>query len=135
MVHQIHSANYQVCGFGNSIHDFTDLRFPGHLNNCEGCHEPDTYYPVDGTVVQATTFDAGDRTTLADDRAVSPNASACSACHTSSLATVHMEQNGGDFNAGKTAEGTIVSAGVETCGLCHGPGRVADVKRMHGVGP
>jgi OmcA/MtrC family decaheme c-type cytochrome len=135
MIHQIHSANYTACGFGNSIHDFTDLGFPGHLDNCEGCHLPDTYYPVDGAVVQATTFDAGDRTTLADDRAVSPNSSACSACHTSPLAREHMEQNGGDFDAGKTAEGTIVSTGVETCSLCHGPGRVADVKRMHGLDP
>jgi OmcA/MtrC family decaheme c-type cytochrome len=135
MIHQIHSANLTVCGFGNSIHDFTDLRFPGKLNNCEGCHRPNTYYPVDGALVQATTVDAGDRTTLADDRAVSPNASACSACHTDSLAKVHMEQNGGDFNAGKTAEGAMISAGVETCALCHGPGRVADVKRMHGVSP
>ena len=69
MIHQIHSANAQVCGFGNSVNDFTDLRFPGKLNNCEGCHRPNTYYPVDGLRVQATTFDAGDRTTLADDRA------------------------------------------------------------------
>jgi OmcA/MtrC family decaheme c-type cytochrome len=133
MIHQIHSANAQVCGFGNSIHDFTDLGFPGHLNNCAGCHAPDSYYPVDGAVIQATTFDANDRTTLEDDRAVSPNASACSACHTSSLARVHMEQNGGDFNAGKTEEGAIVSAGVESCAVCHGPGRVGDVKLMHGV--
>jgi OmcA/MtrC family decaheme c-type cytochrome len=134
MIHQIHSANYQVCGFNNSIHDFTDLRFPGRLNNCEGCHRPDTYYPVDGTRVQATTVVAGDRTTLADDRAVSPNASACSGCHTDTLAREHMEQNGGDFNAGKTVEGTMISTGVETCVLCHGPGRIADVKLMHGVG-
>ncbi len=133
MIHQIHSANAQVCGFGNSIHDFTDLRFPGQLNNCEGCHRANTYYPVDGLRVQATTVDAGDRTTLADDRAVSPNASACSACHTASLARVHMEQNGGDFDAGKTAEGTLVSAGTETCVVCHGPGRSADVKLMHGL--
>jgi OmcA/MtrC family decaheme c-type cytochrome len=138
MIHQIHSAQFKVCGFNNSINDFTDLRFPGHLDNCENCHKPNTYYPVDGSVVQATTYDAGDRTTLADDHAISPNAAACSACHSSEddpLARVHMEQNGADFNAGKTAEGTIVSSGVESCAICHGPGRIADVKLMHDVGP
>ena len=134
MVHQIHSANYQVCGFNNSIHDYTDLGFPGKLNNCQGCHRADTYYPVDASRIQATTFDAGDRTTLADDRAVSPNASACSGCHTEALAREHMQLNGGDFNAGKTVEGTTISTRVETCALCHGPGRIADVKVMHGVG-
>jgi OmcA/MtrC family decaheme c-type cytochrome len=133
MIHQIHSANAKVCGFANSIHDFTDLRFPGKLNNCEGCHRPGTYYPVDGALVQATSILTFDRTRLDDDVAVSPNASACSGCHTDSLAHVHMEQNGGDFNAGKTAEGVMISAGVETCALCHGPGRIADVKLMHGL--
>jgi OmcA/MtrC family decaheme c-type cytochrome len=134
MIHQIHSANFQVCGFGNSVDDFTDLRFPGKLNNCEGCHRPNTYFPVDGAFVQATTFDANDRTTLADDRAVSPNATVCSSCHTDTVAREHMQLNGGDFNAGKTVEGTMISSSIETCALCHGPGRVADVKLVHGVG-
>jgi cytochrome c553 len=84
--------------------------------------------------VQATTFDANDRTTLADDRAVSPNAAVCSSCHTDTVAREHMQLNGGDFNAGKTVEGTMISSSIETCALCHGPGRVADVKLVHGVG-
>ena len=29
---------------------------------------------------------------------------------------------------------TLISTGTETCALCHGPGRIADVKLMHGVG-
>jgi hypothetical protein len=45
-----------------------------------------------------------------------------------------MVQNGGDFAAGKDDSGAIISSGSETCQLCHGPGRTADVKVMHSVG-
>jgi hypothetical protein len=44
-----------------------------------------------------------------------------------------MMQNGGDFAAGKAADGTLISSSVETCTLCHGPGRSVDVKEVHGV--
>jgi hypothetical protein len=44
-----------------------------------------------------------------------------------------MKQNGGDFNATKAADSSLISSGVETCVLCHGPGRTADVGVMHGV--
>ena len=44
-----------------------------------------------------------------------------------------MQQNGGDFNATKAADGSLVSAQTETCNVCHGPGRTADVKVMHNV--
>ena len=65
---------------------------------------------------------------------ISPNASVCSSCHVSDLAKTHMEQNGGDFAATKAADSTLISSGVESCALCHGPGRSADVKEVHGVG-
>jgi len=45
-----------------------------------------------------------------------------------------MKQNGGDFEATKAADSTLISTGVETCVLCHGPGRSADVGEVHGVG-
>jgi hypothetical protein len=45
-----------------------------------------------------------------------------------------MRQNGGDFAAGKNDSGTLISSGAETCELCHGPGRIGDVKSVHGVG-
>jgi len=134
MVHQIHAGATGVCGFRNSAHDYSHVVYPGKLNNCEGCHLPGTYYPVDPAALLATTVDAGaDRSTLADDVAISPNAAVCSACHTSELAQVHMEQNGADFAAGKDDTGTLISSGTESCVICHGPGKTADVKAMHKV--
>jgi OmcA/MtrC family decaheme c-type cytochrome len=138
MVHGIHAAGkikkpYDVCGFGNRTHTY-DFPYPGRLNNCEGCHLADTYYPVDPANVFGTTVDVNDPAILTDDRVVSPNTSVCSACHIEALDIEHMEQNGGDFMATKAADGSLVSAGVETCVVCHGPGRTADVKEMHHVG-
>jgi len=142
MIHAMHAsghpsddigAQYDVCGYGNSAHSF-NFHTPGKVENCEGCHAPGTYYPVDPSEVLGTTFDAGaDLSTPIDDRVVSPNTAVCSACHVSDLAADHMVQNGGDFNATKLADSTLVSSGSETCALCHGEGRSADVEVMHKV--
>jgi OmcA/MtrC family decaheme c-type cytochrome len=137
MVHAIHASGeigvpYSACGFsGPATFDFL---YPGKLNNCEGCHLADTYYPVDPDAVRPTTIDTGaDLATPVDDLVTSPNASVCSACHTSSLAAEHMRQNGAVFGATRASDGTAVNE-AETCQLCHGPGRSADVKQVHGVG-
>ena len=142
MVHRIHAGNVGVCGYRNSAHDYTHVVYPGKLNNCEGCHLAGTYYPVDPTAVMATTVDAapgtngldGDRSSLLDDVAISPNSAVCSSCHMSDLARNHMTQNGGDFDARKDETGAMISSGNETCQLCHGPGASVDVGVMHGVG-
>ena len=138
MIHAIHASGdietpYDVCGFGNRPVSL-DFKYPGKLQNCEGCHQEGTYYPVDPAKVLGTTVDANDPAIFTDDVVVSPNSSACSACHNSDLAKVHMTQNGGDFTATKTADSTLVSSGVESCQLCHGEGRSSDVKEAHGVG-
>ena len=138
MIHRLHAGGatgeaYDVCGFGNRPHSF-DFTFPGHLNNCEGCHLPGSYYPVDPTEVLGTTVDTGlDLASPTDDTVISPNSAVCSTCHVSDLAKTHMEQNGGDFAATKAADSALISSGVESCQLCHGPGRSADVEKMHSV--
>ena len=135
MVHRIHAGNVGVCGYRNSAHDYTNVVYPGRLNNCEGCHLEGTYYPVDPSAVLGTSVDSGDdRSALADDTVISPNSAVCSSCHTTDLARNHMIQNGGDFDASKTEDGALVSSGNETCQLCHGPGGSADTAVMHGVG-
>jgi OmcA/MtrC family decaheme c-type cytochrome len=138
MVHAIHAggiANYKVCGYNNTGYDFSGVTYPGKLNNCEGCHLPDTYYPPDAATALATTFDAApDRATPLGDRAVSPASTVCSTCHTSGSSRVHMELNGGSFDTIKAADSTTPGAPLETCATCHGPGRSADVKTVHGIG-
>ena len=139
MIHLLHASGetgvpYEVCGFGNSTHIY-NVEYPGALNNCEGCHEPGGYYPVDPAAVLGTTVDVGaDPASPIDDVVISPNASVCSSCHVSDLAKTHMEQNGADFAATKAADSTLISSGAESCQLCHGEGRSAGVDEVHGVG-
>ena len=58
---------------------------------------------------------------------VSPITSVCFACHDTSPAMAHFEINGGSvYQARSTALNT-----VETCIVCHGPGRIADIKEVH----
>src|SRR5210317_1875266 len=142
MIHALHAADftkepYEACGFrfpsGGTAHTF-DFVYPGKLNNCEGCHVENGFYPVDPTAVLGTTVDANDPADVTDDVVVSPNTAVCSSCHVSDLAANHMMQNGGDFNATKDADSNLVSSGSETCQLCHGPGASADTAVMHGVG-
>lgn len=137
MIHRIHAGGatgvpYEVCGFGNVPHTY-DFAYTGALNNCEGCHRTDTYYPVDTTVVNGPTVDAVDPALYTDDVAVSANASVCGGCHVGAAAAGHMRLNGADYNAGKDAGGRLVSSSLETCTLCHGPGRISDVKEVHNV--
>jgi OmcA/MtrC family decaheme c-type cytochrome len=142
MIHAIHSgpaAEYVVCGNGNSVHDYREVHYPGKLNNCEGCHVPPTstntsYYGRDPATVLSVSIDAGvDRTVLGNDElGISPTTAACAGCHTGSLALAHMRQNGGVIGGAKQANGAVVNA-AETCAICHGPGRSADTRQVHGV--
>ena len=137
MAHAIHAGarvDYEVCGFRNSVHRYGDVVYPGRLNNCEGCHLPGTYYPADPGERLGTTIDVGTLADPTDDTVISPNTAACYGCHADTIAVEHMRQNGGDFEAGKTADSALVSNETETCVLCHGAGTIADVEEAHGVG-
>ena len=57
----------------------------------------------------------------------SPVSTACFACHDSPTDRAHIELNGGSiYMPRSTALGTL-----ETCLICHGTGRVADIKVVH----
>ncbi len=141
-----------VYGFGGSANDFSHIRFPGILNDCTTCHLAGTYEltgkweiptasgvlgsslltapSLPSLVVGAPTFSAqlGDQT---DDLNVTPTASVCSSCHDGQVAMSHMQLNGALFAATQATINTGLT--LEACAICHGPGRLADVKVMHGV--
>jgi OmcA/MtrC family decaheme c-type cytochrome len=142
MIHAIHAGTYDSCG-----NDLTGLtRYPGKLNNCEGCHAEDTFYPVAQTEVLASTLlNGADIANPELDINVSPNKTACVGCHTESPDLVHMWDRGSSFNeladvAGwpvvqlvEQVDGTLISGNVETCGDCHGKGAPYDIRVLHGV--
>ncbi|MGW8228954.1 MAG: OmcA/MtrC family decaheme c-type cytochrome [Gammaproteobacteria bacterium] len=149
--HGFREKGIVIYGYGGNAHDFGHVRFPGILNDCTTCHNAGTYEltgkwetptqnpptPNDilassmETVPTATDVATYD-TEIADqtnDLTNSPTAAVCSACHDSSLAKVHMEDQGGaQFNVLQSE-----ITGRETCSICHGPGKIADVKVVHGV--
>jgi OmcA/MtrC family decaheme c-type cytochrome len=151
LIHSIHGATkrvnpFVVYGFGGTAYDFSMAEFPGRPQRCETCHFEDTYYPMEdttgrlgvtvssgSTVIQRSPSlvltPAGANLDHADDQNISFAAAACGACHDSSLTKNHMELNGALFTALQT---TLSTSTPETCAICHGPGRSADVKVVHG---
>jgi OmcA/MtrC family decaheme c-type cytochrome len=151
MIHAIHDgsvrgaagAPFVIYGFGGSVNNFTDVVYPGQLNRCDACHVSTSYYPVDDTAVQATTFLTGlskqspNPTSVGNPIATSANMAVCSACHVDAVTKSHMLQNGGSTAVTKDAEGRTIPSpnpvNVETCSVCHGAGGVADVKVVHNI--
>ena len=59
---------------------------------------------------------------------LSPTVSVCSACHDSPDAISHCKSNTGSFYQARSA---ATSATSETCLVCHGTGRTADIAVVH----
>jgi len=58
---------------------------------------------------------------------ISPITGACSACHDTPVAVAHFRANGGSFYAPRPVDGAL-PANVEQCLICHGNGKVADIR-------
>lgn len=146
MIHGIHAADMRANAYtfvrdrgtsGVYYYNWSEVTFPGILNNCTTCHKDGAFTPpVDANALPTTvvTSDGNPATTVAQDRAslpnaadtvISPNASACVYCHDSDLAKDHMLQNGAYYGARSSYVAN------ETCALCHGAGRSADVEIVH----
>ena len=148
--HGFREKGYGIQGRNAGIANFTDfghIRFPGILNDCTTCHNTGTYElagkweaPLQNGILAVTvravpdpiasgTF-AAQNADQSNDLMTTPTAAVCSACHDGALAEQHMKSIGGAKFGVKQAE---IDTSYETCSVCHGPGRVSDVKVVHGV--
>ena len=134
LIHKIHRGEnleqkpYLVYGFGSgspgyTVHDFSEVRFPGDLRICESCHVdgselippyPDTALPTLRTQLDPATGDP----VPADPPQTEPITAVCTACHDSDAAIAH-------------AETQTAPDGAESCPVCHAEGRDVAVSVVH----
>jgi nitrate/TMAO reductase-like tetraheme cytochrome c subunit len=154
LIHAIHGGEARgeesplrfVRDRGNSgafYYDFSEVTYPQReKSNCLACHIAGTYDAqlIDNALpsIQATvgvSFPADTRDEVLAARKATPNSTdfvstpitaTCTGCHTSELAAIHIEQNGGAISVQRQDVSEI-----ETCTICHGPGRSADVTVIH----
>ena len=116
MIHRIHTgenlgAPFVIYGYGGSVNDFSDVRFPGDRRNCTACH-------VNGS--QELPLAAG-HLNVQDPRGllnpVGPTTAACTSCHTEIFAASHALAN--------------TNALGESCAACHSPEDQFSVDQVH----
>jgi len=122
MIHRLHTGAalidnqpYIIYGFNNSVHDFSEVVFPGNRAVCETCHIEGSYTLPLAAGVQPTTI-TQDETLVSSTL---PIVAACTACHDNQAAKGHAALQTTDD-------------GLETCAVCHGPNREFDVDEVHG---
>ena len=144
MVHAIHAANYVAYGFGNRAHDYSGVTYPQAISNCNACHVPGTYFASPENARPVTINTIGNDGDWTNDVAITPTSAACWSCHRAAPAEIaeatrnHIQVSGGyipdptDTSVPKSvlAERSN-SAYIETCVICHGSGRIADVEVAH----
>ena len=65
------------------------------------------------------------------DRVTTPFAAACTSCHDRPAAKAHITLNGGVVNGTRAGARPTGVEDVESCAVCHGPGREFDAARIH----
>ncbi len=161
LIHGIHSADDRSRPFQHvrgpsrqGYYDWSEITFPrgASTSNCGLCHEDDSFeLPLADdllpTVVRTTQQpDGQDASNMAVEAAFSgvPNpedwvnsltAGTCIGCHTSQAAMAHMELNGGQITQADSTtwftNRSMLMQNLESCEICHGPGRTSDVSVVH----
>jgi OmcA/MtrC family decaheme c-type cytochrome len=149
MIHSIHASHARNQHFqfvrdrGNSgvfYYDFSHVTYPGILNRCDTCHTPDGYSTAIPENALAGTWKVpgvtGDRAGIVaarnavpnvEDLVTTPTAAACGSCHDGTQALNHMRLTGALIAVPRS----MLPANAESCNVCHGEGRLADVAEVH----
>ena len=137
-------------------YDWSEVTFPrgASTSDCQLCHLDGSYdlplmHGLLATTVRTTGVPDGSDPSVPDvedafvavpnptDWINTPTASSCFDCHTSLEAMAHMEQNGALLSVPSVPIGTYWSnrsdlgTTFESCSVCHGPGKVADLDAVH----
>jgi OmcA/MtrC family decaheme c-type cytochrome len=118
LIHRIHTGeemtqNFTIYGFGGSVNNFNEVRFPGDRRVCTICH-------VDGTQQVQETMPPGRLPTVTARDYYSPQqptAAACLGCHDTQAAAAHAFVMTAPFG--------------EACAVCHGPDTDFAVDKVH----
>jgi hypothetical protein len=111
MIHSIHRGEELEYGFSIGDHDYSDVVYPGDLRNCDACHVNNSQQvPVVSSALSTITPQAWWSPMM-------PNSAACLSCHDDDDSAAHAFSNTVFFG--------------ESCGTCHGEGRVAAVDKVH----
>ena len=124
LIHRIHTGehlkqDFTVFGFGGSVNNFNEVRFPGDTRNCAKCHASTAAYtlPLQQTNIASVT-------TLRDYFTPhGPATAACLGCHDNQDAAAHAFLNTASF------PGSTIPA--EACATCHGTGKDWAVEKVH----
>ena len=153
LIHNIHKGHDHESPFFNLrggqaiVYDFSHIKFPGILNDCQTCHVAPTSTNPSYTGVPATALPSTQKAvnaayaasatranaqaalatvgTNADDIVTTPFSAACVACHDNSAAKAHITTQGGGIMVKRA------NVQPESCAVCHGSGRTYDVTVMH----
>ncbi|MCL4435358.1 MAG: OmcA/MtrC family decaheme c-type cytochrome [Thaumarchaeota archaeon] len=125
LIHLIHSGEEGqdknsriIYGFGKSLHNFTDVKFPGKLNDCKMCHLPNTYtLPLPNGVLPTTVTQGGQVF-----KVTQPITSTCITCHDSAADKGHAQLQ-------------TAPPAIETCNVCHAEGKDIAVSKVHNPDP
>jgi OmcA/MtrC family decaheme c-type cytochrome len=115
----------------NSPNRGTGFSFNAGATASNGCTPSGTAFSIGPG--QTTEDVAAAKASYQTNLVNSPVAGVCFACHDTSAAMAHFELNGGSIYKvrGSTNQSDTALSTTETCLICHGEGRIADIKEVH----